>query len=237
MLAPEQQAQLDELYWQSKQTASSLAVQFGLTTAQMAKHVTPLPAGFDCWWCSRPVVFRTRSDRDSMQRRHLMPRCECGAEQPRGLDHPGLVPSDAVIVVPVFEPRDDLRWRAPSPGRGRRRPQSDVTCLGVAALAEVGLRWCGQITVVEAFDSVDEVLERITALPTGVIVVPSLTDLMRNEGDSLALFFRLVLSGRRVISAAPARMYAREYDGWSDDLADHWSSPPTNTRHYPLRLL
>jgi len=72
--------------------------------------------------------------------------------------------------------------------------------------------------VIEAFDSLDEVLGRIRALPTRTLVVPALTDLMRNEGDSLALFFRLVADGWRVISAAPSLLSRDEYDGWCDDL-------------------
>ena len=84
-------------------------------------------------------------------------------------------------------------------------------------------RWTGAFVVVEAFDSLDGVAHRLQGLPTRTLVVPALTDLMRNEGDSLALFFRLVAGGWRVISAAPSLLSHHEYDGWCDDLVDRWS--------------
>jgi hypothetical protein len=59
MLAPEQHALLDELYWNTNQTVTSLCTQFGLTAAQVSKLITPLPAGFDCWRCQQPMSYRS----------------------------------------------------------------------------------------------------------------------------------------------------------------------------------
>lgn len=223
MLAPEQHALLDELYWNTNQTVTSLCTQFGLTAAQVSKLITPLPAGFDCWWCQQPMTYRKRSERNDARRafRHLT--CSCGAEQPEGVDHPGLVDSDAAIVAPLFESRERDSWYRGQRHTAKVGPMSDVVRHGVKAMAEVGLRWTGAFVVVEAFDSLDGVAHRLQGLPTRTLVVPALTDLMRNEGDSLALFFRLVAGGWRVISAAPSLLSHHEYDGWCDDLVDRWS--------------
>ncbi len=222
MLAPEQHAQLDELYWHSKQTVTSLSAQFGLTSTQLTKLVSPLPSGFNCWWCQQAVVYRKRVERDDAQRRRGHLTCSCGAEQPDSVDHAGLVDTDAAIVAPLFESRERYGWHRRQQCSAEVGPMSDVARRGVQALAEVGLRWAGVFVVVEAFDSLDEVLVRMQALPTRTLVVPALTDLMRNEGDSLALFFRLVADGWRVISAASSEMYRDVYDGWCDDLVDRW---------------
>lgn len=223
MLAPEQQALLDELYWNSKQTVTSLCAQFGLTAAQLGKLITPLPAGYACWWCRLPISYRKRSERDEAHRAYRYLTCTCGAEQPEGVEHPGLVDSDAAIVAPLFESRE--RYGSYRIGRRTAKvgPMSGVVRNGVKALAEVGLRWTGVFVVIEAFDSLDAVLARLGALPTRTLVVPALTDMMRNEGDSLALFFRLVAEGWRVVSAAPAQLEHHEYDGWCDDLVERWT--------------
>lgn len=237
MLAPEQHALLDQLYWNTKQTVTSLAVQFGLTSTQLGKVVTPLPAGFDCWWCQKPVSFGKRSERDDAQRRRRHLTCSCGAEQPENVDHAGLVDSDAAIVAPLFEARERYGSYRSQQRSETVGPMSEVVRLGVQALAKVGLRWVGAFVVVEAFDSLDAVVARMQALPTRTLVVPALTDLMRNEGDSLALFFRLVADGWRVISAAEAQMYRGEYEGWCDDLVDHWPPPiPLGSRYSRLHL-
>lgn len=227
-LTPEQRAQLDELYWHSKQTVTSLSTQFGLTPSQMNKLITPLPAGFDCWWCQRSIEYRKRSERDDVQRRYRHLTCAgCGAEQPEGMEGVTLAGSDAAIVAPLFERRSPVGYSSRL-GHGYQRagtkpgPMSDVVRLGVKALAEVGLRWTGVFVVVEAFDTVDAVLARLHELPTRTLVAPTLTDMMRNEGDSMALFFRLVADGWRVLGAASSHLHHDEYDGWCDDFVDRW---------------
>lgn len=160
MLAPEQHAQLDELYWHSKQTVTSLSAQFGLTSTQLTKLVSPLPSGFNCWWCQQAVVYRKRVERDDAQRRRGHLTCSCGAEQPDSVDHAGLVDTDAAIVAPLFESRERYGWHRRQQCSAEVGPMSDVARRGVQALAEVGLRWAGVFVVVEAFDSLDEVLVR-----------------------------------------------------------------------------
>lgn len=228
LLTPEQRAQLDELYWHSKRTVTSLAAEFGLTASQMNKQITPLSAGIDCWWCQRAIAYRKRSERDDVQRRCRHLACAgCGAEQPEGMEGVTLADSDAAIVAPLFERRGPFGFSARY-GHGYQRPMtkpgpmSDVVRLGVKALAEVGLRWTGAFVVVEAFDTVDAVLARLHELPTRTLVVPTLTDMMRNEGDSMALFFRLVADGWRVLGAASSHLHHDEYDGWCDDFVDRW---------------
>jgi len=49
-------------------------------------------------------------------------------------------------------------------------------------------------------------------------VVPSLTEAMCNEGDSLALFLLLVGRGWRVISSARGVPQGGGYDGWIDEF-------------------
>ncbi|MEQ1703241.1 MAG: hypothetical protein ABMA25_24305 [Ilumatobacteraceae bacterium] len=224
----EQHAELDELYWCSMRTVTSLAAQFGLTSSQMNRLITPLPAGFDCWWCQRAIAYRKRSERDDVQRRNRHLTCAgCGAEQPVGMEGVALADSDAAIVAPLFE-RRSLYGYSSRLGRGYQRamqkpgPTSDVVRLGVKALAEVGLRWTGVFVVVEAFDTVDAVLARLQVLPTRTLVVPTLTDMMRNEGDSMALFFRLVADGWRVLGAASSHLQHDEYDGWCGDFVERW---------------
>lgn len=238
MLAPEQQVLLDELYWHTNQTVTSLCAQFGLTSTQLGRLVTPLPAGFNCWWCQQSVSYRKRSERDNARRSYRSLTCSCGAEQPENVDHPGLVDTDAAIVAPLFETRERYgSYRNPQRSE-KVGPMSEVVRHGVKALADVGLRWAGVFVVLEAFDSLDGVISRLHDLPTRTLVVPSLTDLMRNEGDSLALFFRLVASGWRVISAAPAHFSHSEYDGWCDDLVDRWTpSTLPGSRSSLLRLV
>lgn len=69
-------------------------------------------------------------------------------------------------------------------------------------------------------------------------MVPALTDLMRNEGDSLALFFRLVTDGWRVVSAAPPQLYCDVYDGWCDDPVERWTpSTQPGSRYSRLHLV
>ena len=51
---------------------------------------------------------------------------------------------------------------------------------------------------------------------------PSITDTMANEGDALALFFRLVARGWRVMSASHSRLGHGVYEGWCVDLAHLW---------------
>lgn len=238
MLAPEQHVLLDELYWNSRQTVTSLCAQFGLTSTQLGKLVSALPAGFDCWWCQQPVVYRKRVEREDAQRRRRTLVCSCGAEQPDIVEHSGLVDTDAAIAAPLFESRDRYGWHRTNSRVAKVGPMSGVVKQGVHALAEVGLRWVGVFVVIEAFDSLDEVLSRIRALPTRTLVVPALTDLMRNEGDSLALFFRLVADGWRVISAAPSQLYRDEYDGWCDDLVERWTpSTQPGSRYSRLHLV
>lgn len=252
MLAPEQPllltsdaaAQLDQLYWHTKQTVTSLAAQFGLTTSQMNKLITPLAAGFDCWWCQQAITYRKRSERDDVQRRYRHLTCRgCGAEQPEGMEGHALADSDAAIVAPLFERRSEFGYSSRL-GFGYQRdratagPMSDVVRRGVKALAEVGLRWTGVFVVVEAFDTVDAVLARLQTLPTRTLVVPTLTDMMRNEGDSMALFFRLVHDGWRVIGAAQGHLRHAEYDGWCDDFIDRWQPPSeTGSRFARLHLV
>lgn len=235
MLAPEQQVLLDELYWHTKQTVTSLCAQFELTPTQLGRLVTPLPAGFDCWWCQQPVAYRKRVERDDAQRGRRSLTCSCGAEQPDIIEHSGLHDSDAAIAAPLFESRDRYGWQRTQSRSAQVGPMSGVVKQGVHALAEVGLRWVGVFVVIEAFDSLDEVFSRMRALSTRTLVVPALTDMMRNEGDSLALFFRLVADGWRVISAAPSQLYRDEYDGWCDDLVETWT-PSTQPRSRYSRL-
>ncbi|MHB1445919.1 MAG: hypothetical protein ACYCZV_09730, partial [Acidimicrobiales bacterium] len=58
-----QQAELDHLYWASKERIPDIADRFGLYTATVTMLVSPLYAGVSCERCGTAKTFRTRGDR------------------------------------------------------------------------------------------------------------------------------------------------------------------------------
>jgi hypothetical protein len=226
MLTPDQQLALDAAYWHTTRTITDIRTEFGLTVHQLNSSITPLPTGTSCWWCRTPLTYKNRRARSDERSRWYRMTCVCGAEQPAVPQRDDLVPTDAAIIAPRFERR---RWVGYSRDASRSGSEhelvhsaSEVVCLGVEALERAGLRWNGEFHVVEAHDSPDAVLARLERLPTRVLVVPSITDTMQNEGDALALFFRLVARGWRVMSAARSHLGHDVYEGWCDDLAQPW---------------
>lgn len=224
MFTPDQQRALDDAYWNTTRTITDVRTEFGLTVGQLNKQITPLLTGTSCWWCRSPLAFANRRARSDRWQRLT---CSCGADQPHISERTDLRPTDAAIIAPRFERRGP--WgpysgsvRGGSPERASISSASTVVCLAVEALERAGLRWNGQFQVVEASDAPAEVIGRLERLPTRVLVVPSITDTMANEGDALALFFRLVARGWRVMSASDSRLGRGVYDGWCDDLAHLW---------------
>lgn len=227
MLTPDQQLALDSAYWNTKRTITDIRTEFGLTVHQLNTIITPLPAGVCCWWCRTPLTYKNRRARADERNGWDRMTCSCGAEQPKLPQGEDLLPSDAAIIAPRFERRRPWRGYERYAPRGASEHElvhsaSKVVCLAVEALEGAGLRWNGEFHVVEAHDTPDAVLARLERLPTRVLVVPSLTDTMHNEGDALALFFRLVARGWRVMSAARSQLGHEVYDGWCDDLAQSW---------------
>jgi len=224
MLTPDQQRALDDAYWNTTRTITDIRTEFGLTVGQLNKQITPLLTGTSCWWCRTPLAYANRRARGDRWQRLT---CACAAEQPHVSDRTDLRPTDAAIIAPRFERHDtwgsySYTRRGDSPERASISSASTVVCLAVEALERAGLRWNGQFHVVEASDGPDEVIARLERLATRVLVVPSITDTMANEGDALALFFRLVARGWRVMSASQSRLGHGVYDGWCDDLAHLW---------------
>jgi hypothetical protein len=226
MLTPDQQLALDAAYWNTARTITDIRTEFGLTVHQLNSLITPLPTGTSCWRCRAPLTYKNRRARSDERGPWHRMTCACGAEQPAMQHDARLRPTDAAIIAPLFErPSWQGYERYSSGGRSERElvhSASKVVCLGVEALQRAGLRWNGEFQVVEAHDSPDAVLARLERLPTRVLVVPSLTDTMANEGDALALFFRLVARGWRVMSAARSGLARDVYAGWCDDLAQPW---------------
>jgi hypothetical protein len=237
MLTPDQQHALDDAYWNTTRTITDIRTELGLTVGQLNKLVTPKLTGMSCWWCRTPLAFTNRRSRSDRWQRLS---CSCGAEQPHQSQRDDLRPTDAAIIAPRFERRSP--WGEYSRYSARRpddheavHSASTVVCLGVEALERAGLRWNGEFHVVDAIDTPDDVIARLDLLPTRVLVVPSITDTMANEGDALALFFRLVARGWRVMSAATSQLGHGVYQGWCDDLAQSWQreSPERALRLVP----
>jgi len=217
----EHQDLLDDLYWNSARTLKSIAEEFGLTAAEVTRLVTPRSAGIDCWWCRAPVCYRRRSDRDNARHAYGSFRCTCGATQPPTQPE-GLTPSLATILVP-----------APStPGtyggqlRRARSTMSDTSHVlveGVRALNRCRLRWSGGYATIDVTLGPDEMARVLSELPERFVVVPSLCHLATNEGDALALFFRLVHEGWRVMTSANLDRFRDWYaTDWYDEMVPSW---------------
>ena len=227
-LSPERQAELDHLYWHTDRTATSIANEYAVTPHRLATMVSPLPAGVECWLCHAPLCYRNRSERAQAMKLATTKWggrlvCPCGAQQLRGLLREGLTDTDAAILAPLYTPHGHARRQDPwarygyYPGTPSR--SAVLVQDGVEALAAVGLRWCGTFVKVDELTSPAALVEQLEqTLDTRVLVVPSLTEAMCNEGDSLALFLLLVGRGWRVISSARGVPQGGGYDGWIDEF-------------------
>lgn len=227
MLTPEQQTALNDVYWNSKRSVADIRREFDLTESELNRQLTPRPTGESCWFCHEPLTYRSRRDRNDAQRIYGHLHCRCGARQPKlppSLAGMELRPSDALIVVPLFdaERRGDWRWVGSRVHRldptRHVRSASDEACSAIEALAMVGLRWSGAFISIEQDADPHAVVAELEHSTTRTIVLPSVSRAMANEGDSLTLFFSLVQRGWRVISARDARLeHERERDGWHGD--------------------
>jgi len=222
----EHQSLLDELYWNSNRTLKSIAAEFGLMSAEVTKLVSPLPVGIDCWWCKAPVLYRKRSDRENARRGYGSFSCICGVAQPP-TQPDGLAPSLATILVPAPSTPGtyggELR-RA----RSTLSETSSVLVEGVRALNRCRLRWGGSFATIDVTLGPEATVRSLEELPEHFVVVPSLCHLATNEGDALALFFRLVLGGWRVITSANLAAFRNWYTAeWYDEMVPSWEQLAT----------
>lgn len=212
-LPAEQQLLLDELYWNSTRTTKSIAEQLGLSPAALAKRVSPLPAGVDCWLCGTSIMLASRTHRkDSVAPgawRGL--HCQCGAKQPRVPDGARLQHSNATLLLP------SVAVRVSNSDAGK------ILQDGIDALAHCGLRWNRLYLRIDVMDGPDATLRELQHLPEKCVVVPTLGKLAMNTGDALALFFRLVQDGWRVLTSAPlSSPYGYKQSEWYDELLPSW---------------
>jgi hypothetical protein len=189
MFTPEQQAALDDAYWNTSRTLISIAEEFGLRAGKdVGPAATPLPAGLNCWRCGEPIAFRNRTERREGGRPCPTMRCRCGATQltvpPKG----ALPDTAASILLPLGD-------------RASTKDYGWIMQRGIEALAQCGLRWTGSWRYVPIGVAPAQILELLASLPERSVVVPSLHELATNDGDALGLFFHLMMGGWRVISA------------------------------------
>ena len=217
MLTPEQHTALNEGYWNSKRSVADIRREFELTESELAKQLVPQPTGASCWFCHEPVTYASRRVRNEAQRPYGQLRCRCGAKQPQlppSLAGIALRPSDALIVGPTCSTSSAVATgvggaRASGAStRPRRLFGERLGVLGHRGVGEVGLAWSGTSHTIERTPI------RRSSSPSWRPqrrddVLPSVSHVMANEGDSLALFFTLVLRGWRVISAATRGRSAR----------------------------
>lgn len=179
------QAMLDDLYWNTTSTATSLGQQFGVATARVSRLVTPLAVGIDCWWCRAALTWVSRSERSSQR----PTSCHgCGALTSSRATDPSLQVSDAVIMVTTT---------------GQRSPRDLSTDIsdGVEALVELGLRWSGRFEAVDIRIGPLKVRQAMLAIGVETIVVSSIRALGMSQGDAFGAFRLLLQTDLRVITA------------------------------------
>jgi len=221
MLTPERQAVLDDLYWNTTRSMKSIGAELDLPSHQISKLASPVPSDLRCWWCHEMINFRSRSERTNRDRRQSFVHCPCGASQPDEQRSEQLVPSEATIIIPdpLSKQIAGSHWYG-----DRLAMMSGVVREGVRALDQCGLRWSGRFAVIDVSQHPTLTRRALEELPNHEIVIPTLRDLATNEGDSLALFFRLVLDEWRVITTVPTRSNdGWNGGGWYDEMVPMWS--------------
>lgn len=212
-MTPEQQVLLDELYWNTTRTTKSIAEELGVSYHALAKWVTPWLAGVDCWLCGAPITLQNRTQRKDAGSADFWrgPRCQCGARQPRIADDARLVDSNATLLLPTVAVGVST---------------SDTGSIlqdGINTLARCGLRWNRLYLRIDVLEGPDATLRDLQHLPEKCVVVPTLRHIAVNEGDAIALFFRLVQDGWRVLTSARlSDRSGRRQTEWYDNVVPAW---------------
>lgn len=233
VLSPEDQAELDRLYWDESDaqlTVASIAERFDLAAGGLCRVVTPLPSERTCVLCGAAAVRTSRSQLKS----GVLTCGGCGAiVQTRSSRYAGF----GYNGEPPSIPADVMAGEVPAVPVGhvmvRRRLGHRMSELGsdahqaVSALERAGRPFGDGRTVLllEPHDGIEEIQNLLAAHPVSTLAVESLRTLGDSQIEAMQNLLHLTHDGWRVVSAQDVHAWKRDEEPeWYHDEAN-WPVP------------